>query len=489
MILQKLKDYYSKTPLPARAAIWFTACNFLLKGLGFITGPLFTRILPAEEYGKSSVFLSYQQIILILATWEIYLGAYQKGIFKYKKQLDLFTTSVLALINSLTIILFALIFIFYDFVTTKTGMTKSILALLLIYLLFIPAYHCWLARKRKEYDYKKVVSATVLSSFLSVIAQTAALYVVGKTANVRFGTSLIVGFCFCCLFYFPYSNYSILKSNWKRVKAFWRFCVRFEGPLVLHSLSFLILAQADRVMIGNMVGNSQAAFYSVAYSIANVVIILQNSVNQALNPWRFQKLEDKNYLSISKVTTSLLLFISSLIICFIMVVPECMRLLFPANYYEAIWCIPPISASVYFMFLYSIFVNIEEYYERTKYVVYVSVVCGLLNIVLNYFCISKFGYISCAYTTLISYILFALGHYYFMSKTLREVYVKDQVINKKAVFAISFLLVAVSVAVTTIYDNAYLRYCLFALLICTLLFYRKNIMQIVNQLKHKKEPI
>ncbi len=74
---------YKRISIQTKAAIWFSLCNLFIKGISFITVPLFTRIMSNEEYGTLSLFLAYEQIAMILATWEIQMGAYQKGIFKY----------------------------------------------------------------------------------------------------------------------------------------------------------------------------------------------------------------------------------------------------------------------------------------------------------------------------------------------------------------------------------------------------------------------
>ena len=100
MNLSQLKLYHALSPA-AKAAIWFTVCNFLIKGLSFFTGPLFTRLLPETEYGKLSIFASYEQLVIIFATWELYSGAYQRGLFKYKDHTSLFTESILLLTTSL----------------------------------------------------------------------------------------------------------------------------------------------------------------------------------------------------------------------------------------------------------------------------------------------------------------------------------------------------------------------------------------------------
>ena len=385
--------------------------------------------------------------------------------------------------NLLTIVCFAFIFLFNNFVTKVTKMQLPILVLLFIYLLVRPSYNFWLNRKRKAYDYKASVSITLLYSVVNVVLPIGALLFLRKTANVKFGATLIGSTIICIIFYFRYANYWILPKQWEKVKSYWKYNITFEGPLVLHSLSYLVLSQADRVMISNMVGNSQAAFYSVAYSIAGVVSIFQSSVNQALQPWRYQMLEQKNYSSIRRVTNGLLIGFSGLIIAFVIVVPEFMKILFTSDYMESIWCIPPIAAGIYFMFLYTIFVNVEEYFEKTKYVVYVSVVCGVVNILLNYVCIQIFGYIACAYTTLFSYMLFAVGHYIFMKKTLVSNSVRESVVDIKAIAIISACLTGASIIITSLYNAPLVRYGLLLVIFIVAVINNKKIKYLYSQLK------
>lgn len=483
--MNRIREKYLFLSLPARAAIWFTVCNFILRAISFITGPIFTRLLPSDEYGKYAIFLSYEQIILIFATWEIHLGAYQKGIFKYKNDIRGYTSSTQLLINIITLICFSLIFVFKDLFFKITGLGASVALLMFIYLMFRPSYDCWLARKRKAYEYKAAVLITLLYSVVNVVFPMGAVLVLNRTANVKIETTLICSSLICIVFYLRNANYVKTIKN-KNLPNYWKYNIAFEGPLVLHSLSYLVLSQADRIMINNMIGSSEAAFYSVAYSIASVVSIFQISINQSLTPWRYQMLEEKKYSSIKEVTDGLLIMMGTVIIAFILVVPEGMKLLFTKEYYEAVWCIPPISVGIFFMFLYSIYVNIEEYYEKTKYVVIVSVGCGLVNIILNYICIRRFGYVACAYTTLFSYILFAVGHHFFMVKTLKEVGVKENVVDSKNVYFISLVMVVLSVIITMLYDHIFIRYGLLIFIIVFGILRRDVIKELFMRMRRKK---
>ena len=483
--MNKIVEKYRLLSAPAKATLWFTICNLLVKGISFISVPIFTRMMSDEEYGILSIFMSYEQVILIIATWEIQLGAYQKGLFNFREDQKLFTSATQALVNILTVVVFTIIFLLNGIITNITGMSVGVLAVLFVYLLLQPSYSCWLARKRTEYDYKPAVIVTLVYSVANVLVPMVTLYTIGKTANVKFIFTLIASCAVCIFFYIPFANYSALIKCWNKVKRFWKFLIKFEAPLVLHSLSYLILSQADRVMIGCMVGNAQAAYYSVAYSLSSIVIIFQNSINQALLPWRYQMLQNKNYKKLREVTSVLLVAMATIVLCVILVVPEIMKLFFASNYYEALWSIPPITVGVFFMFLYTIFVNIESYYEKTQYVMYVSVTCGVFNILLNYVCIKLFGYIACGYTTMISYILFALGHYFFMSKILNSEDVKDQVVDGKMVLFISIAVISIAIGITCIYDHILIRYgIVFALMILGILK-RNRIKDFMSQFRDK----
>ncbi len=96
--------------------------------------------------------------------------------------------------------------------------------------------------------------------------------------------------------------------------------------------------------------------------------------------------------------------------------PEAISILAPRSYHGAIWVIPPVAASVFFMFLYNLFGNVEFYFEENKFIMIASVLGAVLNIILNYIFVPLCGYIAAGYTTLFCYIVYSLSHYIFMKK-------------------------------------------------------------------------
>ena len=183
-MIKTLLNKYKLLSVTVKATFWFTVCNFLLKGISFITVPIFAAILPTAEYGAMSIYYSYEQIFLIFATLELSIGAYQRGVIKYKDNEKLFTTSVIILGNIITLINLIVFCIFHDWIISFTNISMTILVLMLMYFFVQPAYNAWLTRKRFSYEYKPAVLATLLFSILTTIISLLAVYLIKQTAWV-----------------------------------------------------------------------------------------------------------------------------------------------------------------------------------------------------------------------------------------------------------------------------------------------------------------
>ena len=473
-IVNKIKEkYYDLSPV-LRAMVWFTICNILTAGLSFISAPVFTRLLPEDEYGLLAIMITYEQLFVIFGTWEIQIGAYSKGYFNYKTELPSFTKCTILFVNLLTLLLFVIVLFLNREVSSITGISAISLGCLFLYLFFMPSYQAWLVRKRTEYDYRRAVSITLLYSVLNIAIPICALLLINKTANVKFSAQLLTASFFCFFFYIAaFKEKSNVLPRY-HYKDYCRFLIAYQAPLVLHSLSYLALNQADRIMIGEMIGNKETAFYSVAYSLAMAITIIQSSINQAVGPWRYHKLEDKEYGQLEKNSYILLCALGLMIIAYVLIAPELMQVLFTDSYYESVWCIPSISAGSFFMFMYSIFVTVETYYEKTMYVMYVTLICGVINILLNYIFIGKYGYIASAYTTLFSYMLFALFHFIMMRKVCRVCIPGIKLFKPSYLILISLIFIVAVIIITILYQSILIRY-MILLAVGACLFYKRDL--------------
>ena len=119
--------------------------------------------------------------------------------------------------------------------------------------------------------------------------------------------------------------------------------------------------------------------------------------------------------------------------------------------------------------------NVEFYYEKTKYTMYVSIVGAGLNIFLNYIMIPQYGYAAAGYTTMVCYILFAAGHYALCKVLLHRNGVVKNVFNSKMFFAVSCVLALWTFALNWIYPYIWLRYCILGIVFVCALNKRKKL--------------
>lgn len=82
---------------------------------------------------------------------------------------------------------------------------------------------------------------------------------------------------------------TLMKNKILYDKEIWLYALKFSLPLIPHFLSVVILAQSDRIMIGNMCGTGKTAIYSVAYSVASVMLIVNTAVMDSIIPWTYKK--------------------------------------------------------------------------------------------------------------------------------------------------------------------------------------------------------
>ena len=455
--IMRLNEKYKQLPKTIRAALWFTVCNFSLKGISFICMPLYTRLLPVDEYGDMSILTSYDIVFTILATFEIYLGAFQRGILEFRDDLRTFEKTIVLVSNVITAIWFFLVFFFAGPFVGFTGIPLSLVAMMAVHYVFLTPYQCWLSKKRFDYDYRPAVAVTLAMAIVSNAIPVFTIQVFGRTAYVKVATTVIVNSLFCLPFWVRDFDPVGLLESLAKVKGYITYALAYQFPLVFHSLSYYILNQSDRVMIGMFADKSSVALYSVAYSLANVIVIFQNSINQVLRPWRLKKLDVKSYDEVRSTSNLIAAMVGMAISCFMLVIPEVFRLLFEETYYPAIVAIPPVTASVYFLFLYTVFVDVESYYKRTNYIAIVSMLCAFANIVLNYLGLQHFGYQVCAYTTLFGYMLMAAMHYVFMVRTCRIEGVPVPV-DSRFLLLFSVALSAAFVGIAVLYNSVVPRY-------------------------------
>lgn len=470
MKLKEIVKKYNSMGTAVKAGIWFTICNFLQKAISMITMPVFTQLLPTEDYGLFTIYQSWYSIVSIFVTLNLAGAVVNNGMIKYKDKRTEFISSLQGLSTTVTVAFFVIYFLNRSFWNELFELPTSLMLVMFVQLLFEPAYSFWMQRNRFEFKYQNVVSVTLILSIVSPIFGVIAVITAKDKVFARVFSYALVQICVGLIFYIL----QVCKGKKFFDKRYWKFALAFNLPLIPHYLSQNILGQADRIMIGNMVGNSKAAIYSVACIVASMMTLMINAINSSFIPSMYQNLDKKKYDKIDKGSFPLCIIIAVAVCGVMLIGPEVIGILASKEYAEAIYCIPPVAASIFFTYLYTLFINVEFYFEKTKYSMIVSVLGAILNVFLNYLLIPKFGYIAAGYTTLMCYILFAVGHGCLCFSMKKNANIKQSLFSVHKIIVLSMIVLTYTVVINILYSYPIMRIlAIFIVTVVTILNYKK----------------
>lgn len=482
-IMNKLIQKYKNMSVSLKATLWFTVSNMLQKGVMFLTVPIFTRILSGEEYGNYSTFLSWLEIFEILATFRLGWGGYIVGLNKYEDDRGGYTSSMQMLSFTITTVAFGIYWLARGPIEQLVGLDTRYMLVIFGLMYIIPIIQFWTVRERVEIRYKNVLLVTVVSSILFVLVSTIValgtqqekdLSIVMTRLVVHGGIALVL-LVLNCKERFVFFD----KTYWKRA-------LQFNVPLLPYYLSMVVLHSSDRIIIKDLIGKTQAGIYNVAYIISSCMQLFNTSITQTLQPWLYKQMKDGNVKKVPQIILATTGIVAILNLILIALAPEMIWIAAPSKYKESVWIIPPLAASVFVMYFYQHFINIEFYFEESGLTAIASCGAAVLNVALNYWLIPRYGYFAAGYTTLISYLVFAVFHYVFMRKVCKKNHYEEKLIDMKGMVLIAVAFFALAAVLMVGYKYPIIRYTMVLIIGIVGIIKRNLIMDMIGKVLQSK---
>ncbi len=480
--ISALLNKYKAISEPVKASLWYTVCNVLNKGIALLSTPIFTRILTEEQYGTFSIFYSWYNIIYIFTSLNIFMGAFNKGLVANEDDRDRLTSSFLGLTTTITLSWAFIYLLAPGFFNSVFDLTTPLMIAMFVELLTAPALELWATRERFDYKYKKYVIISLVRNLLAVSLGVAAVLLTDTyKLEARVFTDVLAKSIFSLAFFILLFR----KGKCFFDKQYWKYALAFNIPLIPHYLSNFVLNQSDRIMIGKMVGEAEAAFYSVAYTISTVVMFVVTAINNSLTPYIYKKIHAKRSGDIKSNINPIIIGMAVLNILIMIFAPEIITVFAGKNYSDAIYVIPPVAASVFFIFLYSLFSTVEYYHQKTSRIALATVVAAVINIVLNYFGIKAFGYYAAGYTTLISYIILSVVHYVFYRMVIKEEGDK-RMFDEKCIVITSAVVLLITIVTALTYEYIFVRYSFLLIVLVLSIIFRKRLISTLKSITKKE---
>ena len=459
----KISGLFRKIPTGFKAAGVYTLASIFSKGLSIITVPIFTRIMSTSDIGMVNLFNSWQSLLSVVVTLSLTSGGYIAALKEFGQERDQYQSSVLSL-TTLLALLTTLIYLINPAMWNKvTGLPGELFGLMLAGFFVMPAYDFWLARQRYEYKYKLAAGLTAAMALLASCAAVAAVLWMGShgyqyTASGRLYASNIIKYVICGVLWVIL----ILRGKTFYSKKFWKYSLELSLPLIGYALANQVLSVSDRMMISRMVGNSSVGIYSTLYTVSSISLMVWSAINSSFVPYLYQNMESETS-GIKKYSLMLMGAYGLVAVLLTFVAPEIVRILATEEYFEAIYIMPPIAGGVFLTCVSNMYTNILIYYKKTSYIMYAAIAAAVINVVLNYFCISWFGYMAAAYTTLVAYIVLAFGqgvaaHYICRQKRAGNVAVYDD----RGVAVLAVVTIGLCLSGLLLYKHTALRYAVIA---------------------------
>ncbi len=379
--------------------------NAFDKAVAFLTIPIFTKLLSTEEYGITTTYLAWVGILSVVIT--LSLGnSIRAAVSDFPNDENRFISSIFflgtisATASSSLIILFSYIFGYGNY-------------LLLIACCCIHSYSASILQAIQLKHLMKVeyVKRTVLQSLPNLlVVGLSILFIFNLKSEKYYGRVLAYTIVFG-LIAFSYVVYYFFKGKTFFNKQFLKYALKFSLPVIIHSLSTVVLSQSDRIMINTLYSSSEAGIYGLAYQFGMLPLVITTTLESLWIPWFTEKMKNNDYDSISKMTWPYIIAACISCVCIMLVSPEVLKFMSSEPYYGAVYMIPPVITASFFMFLASISIDFEYYYKDTKTIAINTIIAATLNILLNLWLIPKYGGVAAAYTTVFSYFASYFAHF------------------------------------------------------------------------------
>lgn len=392
-----------------KQASWLVLAQFITKSISFFYTFFLAKSLGVEGFGLYIVAISYFSIISSIADFGFNRFLIREiSIEKINVSQLLWNTLILRLaLASVLFASFAIVLYSFDKDASRVNLILIALMAVLPQSIAMTFDAIFVALKKLQFSAIMLFISTIGMAFSGWYLVTQGFGSIGAVNGLIFG-QLVYALGFFLItglnigIHFPKIELSIIKK-----------AVKGSLPYGILGILGLLYFRIDSIILSYLKGSYDAGIYGASYKFLETIIFIPGSFAAALFP-NMTKLYSKNMSDLKKLyfkslkimlVLGLILFLS-----YIFILPILITLYLP-NYLPAIEVIKILSLSIPFIFIAT--PGVQVLLSTDKYltpVILFSVFTLLLNIILNFLFIPKFGYIAAAWITVfsdtISFIIF-----------------------------------------------------------------------------------
>lgn len=469
--------------LALKAGFWYVISTFLVKGLSFITTPVFSRLMNENDYGEFSNFASWEVTLLIIAGAELY-NTISRAYYDFTEDFDKYVSSITVASCGVTGILYLLALASGDWIYNIISIPKQYIHILFFTLLFQSCKQIYMTKERTLYRYKSVAAISVFNLLIPTLI--AVLMVVLANDSQRL-SARIYGF------YLPSALIGlgcaivILRKgksfNWKYCK----YAFRLSLPLIVHYLTAHLLTSSNTIVTKNVLGAEAVAIVSIASSANHILTILLQAVSGAVTTWLMDNLQQRNIKAVRRGTLAYVGGISAVAVGVILLAPEVIWILGGTKYAASITLMPGMVVSVLIQSITTLFTIILTYQKRVVKTALYTTIVSILCVASKIFLLPIFGVQALPFINIVAFGILFLINYWLVRKAGYTAF-----IHFKGILGIIFAVCLIMLGSYFLYAHTVIRYgVIVAIALAALVImykYRQLLIKLIkSKFKKKKE--
>jgi len=377
--------------------------------IGIILVPIYTRVFSPDEYGIIELVATVTALltILLIAGLENGIGRYYVDTVSHDDKRKIATTGIAYLaLTALTLI--TILMAFSNKLASLLFQSGDYSKVLLLALACVP-FMVMVASFTNLLRFRLQPLRAVVLALGTLLLQTALIIIFVVILNMGiigiYIAMLITQLVFTLVgFFLTYDSYALVFS-WARLKLI----LSFGLPYLLLSFCYFIMTNSDRYFLNYYHGLAEVGIYGIGYKVASVIGVAVIGFQLAWGPFIYSTYKDEdakrtfarvfNYVSVAACILVLGLSLFS---------REILYIFATSQYFEAYKVVPFICAALVIYTLggyFSVGVGIAK---KTIHVAWTGMVAALVNLLLNWLLIPRFGMQGAAVSVVFSFLILAV---------------------------------------------------------------------------------
>ena len=443
--------------------------------VSLISVVLITKIISVDDLGIATSFITLKNIMTIICLLSI-TSSINRMLVDIKKDEFEYLSSIYIFSSVFCSIICLLYLLFNQYLSGILGFDLKMMLFMFSLIFLINGCSIVVTYWNYKNFYKYNFIYNILSNPVGQLLSLLFAYIL--VSNKYLGRIVGIDF-FNIIFGLICGIVILVKGKFKFNINYVIESLKISVPMIPHLISQLLLTSCDLLMIKNLIGPGSAGIYGMAYTISTLLYAILIQFFNPWSPWVYRRLNNNQIETVYTNSSLMMSFSFYLCIGLICIAPDLIKLFLNSDYYDAISLIAPITVGIFFQIMYIFFFDVEYYYKKNKQISIYSVIACVLNIVLNYILISKYGYQAAAYTTLFSYFILLLLHYFGMrSVDKRKIY------NVRHMASLSIILLSVLIILHIIHYYLVFRYIILILVtLIMFIIYRNKIIELLQKIR------